>query len=789
VQTLADFDYPVSTDHGFTPHMTLKYQDDPIRDLPLIPADAQSTGPVWLFSHVWVCIGPEWTGYRLGGACGVRAIAGSHEAGSSRAGIDIHSVQPAQLGHTGVVADTGEPALAYRGFGSWNEARDAHRAGGWRSTGEFTVPGEGDTQVALNLRDMKRGAGYHEMRGSGFVGAIEADVSGLPYASFIRPESDDMHVRPDGTGKIKPDLGLGIGIRGPIPNDRIRRVFEFDDKGQVAKTWDWANRDRHLPEVKDNPDWDPPNRSDPLSQRTWVSWKSEGRGSRVFHHDPDQESQGDCGTQTDDQALVSYRQVAQGNIRTSMGSWFGTPFSRTTKDQKLTPCPKCFDTHGWPRMSKVAGPAGGRIPRAMRMLKVPLKMLREPRQVVLDRPAQEDLEDVPGNLKQRVMQVIDQVRQGAATLEAKGRELTGAFTARITNAWRAAFYMGIDTKWHCFWIGPHNYDEAERRFSQRFAKVAATEEYCRCCGGWGEHDTGQECYRCDGGDHVPEAEVADEPYPCDGLLGLDAGVPDEVGDPIRAAMARTARVQSSLRAAAFEFDYARNRKGMSWGGNGTYGSDVEPHGRYMIEKTPGSSFPPDTWETGHAVFENPLHLDFGGGYQEESNWKRQLSKRYDGKTGHDLSKAIIADGHDGIVTHDKYGTSEIVDLTGFRHRAATNYSGYKLTNRSELLHALVTQGVTPVHDKVDLHHVTHEYPSQAAAPEINHARVIGHAADEGVQALLVEVDGSTQRPDGGKYHITYSLAPGRKPRESNDLLAYAKIEPLNPPIPIQTEAF
>jgi hypothetical protein len=42
----------------------------------------------------------------------------------------------------------------------------------------------------------------------------------------------------------------------------------------------------------------------------------------------------------------------------------------------------------------------------------------------------------------------------------------------------------------------------------------------------------------------------------------------------------------------------------------------------------------------------------------------------------------------------------------------------------------------------------------------------------GVQALVVEIDGSVTRPDGSIYHITWSLdrAAGRKPLESNAVL-------------------
>ena len=35
---------------------------------------------------------------------------------------------------------------------------------------------------------------------------------------------------------------------------------------------------------------------------------------------------------------------------------------------------------------------------------------------------------------------------------------------------------------------------------------------------------------------------------------------------------------------------------------------------------------------------------------------------------------------------------------------------------------------------------------------------------------MVELDGTTDRPDGSTYHITWSLGPGRTARESNDVL-------------------
>ena len=49
--------------------------------------------------------------------------------------------------------------------------------------------------------------------------------------------------------------------------------------------------------------------------------------------------------------------------------------------------------------------------------------------------------------------------------------------------------------------------------------------------------------------------------------------------------------------------------------------------------------------------------------------------------------------------------------------------------------------------------------------------VVGVADDgAGVQALVVEIGGSTRRPDGSTYHITWSLAEGREAVESNDVI-------------------
>ncbi len=69
-------------------------------------------------------------------------------------------------------------------------------------------------------------------------------------------------------------------------------------------------------------------------------------------------------------------------------------------------------------------------------------------------------------------------------------------------------------------------------------------------------------------------------------------------------------------------------------------------------------------------------------------------------------------------------------------------------------------------------HVTLETKAEAKPlpPEAT-ARLIGRADDgQGVEAMVVALDGSTDRPDGSTYHITWSLGPGRRARESNDVI-------------------
>ena len=71
-------------------------------------------------------------------------------------------------------------------------------------------------------------------------------------------------------------------------------------------------------------------------------------------------------------------------------------------------------------------------------------------------------------------------------------------------------------------------------------------------------------------------------------------------------------------------------------------------------------------------------------------------------------------------------------------------------------------------------HVTLETNAEAKPrPSPIEAAIAGHADDgDSLECMVVTIDGTTDRPDGSTFHITWSLdkAKGRKARESNDLL-------------------
>ena len=88
------------------------------------------------------------------------------------------------------------------------------------------------------------------------------------------------------------------------------------------------------------------------------------------------------------------------------------------------------------------------------------------------------------------------------------------------------------------------------------------------------------------------------------------------------------------------------------------------------------------------------------------------------------------------------------------------------------------------------HHVTLDAKADddTPPPMADRGEIVGGINDgEGLQALVVAIDGTTDRPDGSTYHITWSLerARGRKPVQSNEVIAQRGYRPLDDPVPIR----
>ncbi|HEX8468822.1 MAG TPA: hypothetical protein VF620_13555 [Allosphingosinicella sp.] len=103
--------------------------------------------------------------------------------------------------------------------------------------------------------------------------------------------------------------------------------------------------------------------------------------------------------------------------------------------------------------------------------------------------------------------------------------------------------------------------------------------------------------------------------------------------------------------------------------------------------------------------------------------------------------------------------------------------------RKELL-----QQFPPRYPNVDADHVTlrTKAAEDALLPEETLGEIVGRTDDgKGVEAMVVAIGGTTDRPDGSTYHITWSLEPGREARESNDVLAALEWAALDLPMPVK----
>ena len=99
------------------------------------------------------------------------------------------------------------------------------------------------------------------------------------------------------------------------------------------------------------------------------------------------------------------------------------------------------------------------------------------------------------------------------------------------------------------------------------------------------------------------------------------------------------------------------------------------------------------------------------------------------------------------------------------------------------------QQFPPKFEKTVAHHVTLKTEAERdPLPNDVKAEVVGRADDQsGVEAMVVAIDGTTDRPDGSTYHITWSLGGGRRARESNDVIRERGWQKLDQPIPIELQ--
>jgi len=104
---------------------------------------------------------------------------------------------------------------------------------------------------------------------------------------------------------------------------------------------------------------------------------------------------------------------------------------------------------------------------------------------------------------------------------------------------------------------------------------------------------------------------------------------------------------------------------------------------------------------------------------------------------------------------------------------------------------VLLQRFPPKYENAVADHVTLRVGASSATPlprQLSSARIVGRADDgRSLECMVVELDGTTDRPDGSTYHITWSLGPTRRARESNDVLRDKGWEPLPAPIDLTLE--
>lgn len=96
----------------------------------------------------------------------------------------------------------------------------------------------------------------------------------------------------------------------------------------------------------------------------------------------------------------------------------------------------------------------------------------------------------------------------------------------------------------------------------------------------------------------------------------------------------------------------------------------------------------------------------------------------------------------------------------------------------------------PKYEQVVADHVTlaAQVGAGAPLPRERSAEIVGISDDgAGVEALVVAIGGTNDRPDGSSYHLTWSLGEGREAVESNAVIRDFGWRPVSPPLTLRIE--
>lgn len=166
----------------------------------------------------------------------------------------------------------------------------------------------------------------------------------------------------------------------------------------------------------------------------------------------------------------------------------------------------------------------------------------------------------------------------------------------------------------------------------------------------------------------------------------------------------------------------------------TYGQNIEPAGEYMSMDTSKGKHKIDGYEYGTIQFKKPLVLEHIN--TSDTGWKKTVSDMYNGLTGKKLTKALMKDGYDAIVTYDEYGYSEIVNLNG-KKLNDVRYSISEDSNGNEISPA-----------------VQKRFSNSKAVDENGSLKVLYHGTPSGDFTIFDKSKGSIEGDFGSGFYFT-----------------------------------